>query len=213
MNSDVDLLCVKAEGYPVKVKPKRGVTVHEYSYQQLVAEANAGGLFCLHIVEEALSLSDPFGHLRSLQEEFCYKKSYSREKAEAASIIWYLSSEFCSGKTSKIRKRYVWAIRTLIIADSAENRKPVFGANDLELYSGIKGLSKIIDKRNTIDVESLKNLSRRVVRKYYKLTRPRSLNSEKLVVRWMQGKGRVAGDTPIYIRQISRSDGLGSLYE
>ena len=64
--SDVDLLGIKTDGSITFRKEQKGVTLHEYPFSYLEEKAKSGDLFLLHIVSEALPLSDDLNLLKSL---------------------------------------------------------------------------------------------------------------------------------------------------
>jgi len=199
MTSDTDMLGITIDGNVKRNPSKRGVSFHEYPYKYMEKMCQKGDLFFLHIVSEGVTLKDSLELLVRLQNSFEYKNSYKTEKAEAAAIIWYCHEYRDGAIDDRFRKRLVWSIRTLIIADAAEQKRAIFSSKDLEAYSDISGLRNLIDGRATTDVDELLTYSKKICRKYYKLTRPQNRQTKSLVISWMKKKGSLAGSTPYYL--------------
>lgn len=199
MKSDVDLLAITAKGKIEKNKPKRGVSLHEYPLDFLKEKSESGDLFLLHIVSEGLPLSDPLGLHKQLKDCFTFRQSYKDTKDEAAGILWFCKTYASEANEIRLKKRVIWAIRTLIIADAAEKKIPIFSAKSLEEYSEITNLKHSIDNRNTTSSRELLKLGRKVCKKYHKPIMPRYHKDFSFVIKWMQKKGDISSQTPAYL--------------
>ena len=199
MKSDVDLLAITAKGKIEKNKPKRGVSLHEYPLDFLKERAASGDLFLLHMISEGIPLSDPLGLYEQLKDSFEFPVNYKKIKTEASAILWFCKEFASNSNEVKLKKRIVWAIRTLIIADAAENKIPIFSAKGLENYSEMRGLKKTIDNRNVVSTKVLLDTGRRVRKQYGQQIRPKCRNEFNSILSWMQKKGKVSAQTPSYL--------------
>jgi predicted nucleotidyltransferase len=166
LRSDVDIMGLSEDGRIYIDKSRRGVNLHVYTYKYMTNKAETGDLFALHIVSEGKILHDTFGLIERLTDSFVYKKSYRPEIVESSAIIWYFISRTPKLENIRARKRFVWALRTLIIASAAELRKPIFGSGDLERFSDIPDLKGIIDRRKTVDPRLLAKVGKHAVSKF-----------------------------------------------
>lgn len=212
MKSDVDLLGIKLDGAINLQPPKRGVTLHEYPHDYLREKAKTGNLFLLHLVKESVALSDPLDVLGTLKEDFQFKASYADEKSEAAAVLWYCQNHTLESKKSRLRKRLTWVIRTLVIADAAENKKAVFSSRDIEKYSDMKGLKAVLDNRQKVKLSVIFYYADEVCIKFHKKIRPRRYKIDSVVVGWMLKKGDVAANTPSYLKGKKQSEILDEFY-
>lgn len=164
--SDVDLLAVTDDGPIKNERLAGGVSVYSYPAQLLAKRATAGDLFVLHLLKEGCVLQDSLGVFKSTTQSFKYKDSYIDEITDAY-CVWRFIFERKRLLTRKsVRKRLVWVVRTLVIARSAEDRKPVFSSTDIARYAGISELKEVIDHRNQKDAATLDRVVRRVIRKF-----------------------------------------------
>jgi len=199
-NSDVDLLSIKADGQIRFREEKRNVTLHEYSFSYLLDKAMNGDLFVLHLVSEGESLADDLGLFVKIKEAYEYKDNYDTEKLEASAVATYCLLQNVNFKESFVKKRLIWAIRTLIIASAAEERKPVFSSSMMKEYSDLEGLDHLINNRNRATLFEIKNFTSTVLNKYgtsVKPILPFGIDSDLRVFR---GFGSVANSTPAYVR-------------
>lgn len=117
-------------------------------------KAKDGDLFLLHLITEGKPVFDPSDLFSIIRSDFLYKDTYRKEKIQASMIISLLAdSDYLESRT--VRKRYVWGLRTLLIATAAEARIPIFGSAQLAKWSGISDLKEVIDRRNVISTETL----------------------------------------------------------
>ena len=91
----------------------------------------------------------------------------------------------------------IWVIRTVVIADAAEHKRPIFSSSALEKYSKNKMLKNIIDNRDEVEMSTLISSAGNLVSQYYKRIQPKNQSYES-VVKWMHSKGPIASSTPAY---------------
>jgi len=129
--SDVDLLAIVDEKTLTTLSENK-ISVSIYPQEHITFLAASGDLFALHLVTEAKVLYDAAGAFDKFRSSFKYKPSYSVEKKLASDLGWFLllwSREFSN--TPLLNKRVAWCVRTILIAEAAEQRRPVFSARDL----------------------------------------------------------------------------------
>lgn len=144
--SDVDLILAE-EGYSINSpRDAHGVSVHSYAKGWLEAEASKGSLFAYHVAFEGVALRDDDGFLTRLRASFRKKMSYAEDTEQAALILRMLLEQDWRDN-HEARRRYFWAVRTILICRSAELGTPAFAAASLEALSAIGGLAHHIDSR------------------------------------------------------------------
>lgn len=198
--SDVDMLGITNGNKVQKLPSKSGVSLHCYPYKYLLESARNGDLFLSHIVSEGVALSDEFNFFETLKTSFTYKDNYKKMKDEAAAIIWFCDYSRNSALEENIRKRLVWSIRTLLIADSAEDKLPVFSSKMLEEHADYSGLKKLIDNRSTTELSNLYDASKYVLINFHRRIRPRKRENDFDVHQWLAKKGQVAASTPAFLK-------------
>ena len=145
-NSDVDLLYA-LEGE--KLQPPThasGVSVHRYPKGWLEDSARAGTLFAYHVAFEGVPLEDPEHFIDRLRKMFRAKASYEDE-IKIGALVMKLLLEADWGTNFEARRRFFWALRTVLIALSASKGRPVFATTILEALSGVTGVAALIDNR------------------------------------------------------------------
>jgi len=151
--SDVDLILAE-EGMSLRPSITRhGISVHLYSQDWLEAEALAGSLFCYHVAHEGISLRDEDGFLERLRQQFRKKASY-RAEIETAALILRMLLEKDWGDNLAARRRYFWAIRTILISTAADQNSFLFASTALETFAEIRGLAAHIDAREAATFET-----------------------------------------------------------
>lgn len=130
IHSDFDLLGINdSKDYTVKDVGK--VNFSLYSTSESLKLASEGNLFFLHIIKEGKCLfNDAF--FSQLKESFIYKKSY----LEDAVVAYFLAEKILGHKdiiTNWViaNKRISWCVRTILIALSANEKKPIFSKYEL----------------------------------------------------------------------------------
>lgn len=158
VTSDVDLLGV-IEGSRIHEETAiNGASFYQYPLSTLYKMASSGDLFMLHLVKEAKILHDTASIFKEVCRKFEYKSSYSEEIFAASALMMYIISFVKFEEDYNLRKRLIWCVRTILIARSAERRAPVFSSKDLEDFSSIKKLKRVIDNRDRVDAVVLKNI-------------------------------------------------------
>lgn len=161
MRSDVDLLGI-TEAWRKTDAPYRGTAMYLYDFDYLLKKAALGDLFVCHLVKEGRLLHDTIGTFDRINSEFRYKEEYSAEIKCGSAIIRFLIANVKDLSSTELRKRLVWAIRTILIGRSAENKKAVFSSQALSKFSELKALAGVIDNRYSVDIDDLVTLATRV---------------------------------------------------
>jgi hypothetical protein len=128
--SDTDLLLISPSDAP-QHKSIGHLSMFFYPWQKLIADAREGDLFVCHIVKEAKQVFDPLGQLDALRSEFRLRTSYAREVAHARDLGWFLDRHANTLNSSVVVRRMVWCIRTILIAQLAEQGMPAFAPSVL----------------------------------------------------------------------------------
>ncbi|MFD1949493.1 hypothetical protein ACFSGX_01770 [Sphingomonas arantia] len=207
--SDVDLIhAVEGQGLdePLEIN---GVSLHRYSQGWLTQQATEGSLFSYHVAFEGIGLDDPDSFISKLKSSFRKKPSYSYDAKVAALILQYFIEQDWRG-SDEARKRFVWALRTILICFSAESGSPVFSSASLEALSKTVGLEDIINRRATASVLELTDIGSRVLEKYYpQLSAP---NGESLSD-YLISIGGIARDSARILGEIEAVESSGiSIY-
>jgi len=164
-DSDVDILAAEETGFPGSPKEVNGVSLHRYPQAWLINEAQNGSLFAYHVAFEGISLLDHNNFLLKLKKAICLKGSYEDEKLIAAKIIKLLTNRDWNLR-DELKRRYFWALRTIIISSSAEIGNPIFSSKGLESFSEINGLRNHINNRYNENFNSCKYYGNLVLEKF-----------------------------------------------
>ena len=195
MRSDVDLLGVIEGGAIQKGGAKRGTNLHLYPFHYLKHQSLKGNLFLLHLTHEGIVLHDPLDTFEQVQEAFRFKRSYAKEVREASAVIWYALQPRFDQSMLIVRRRLVWAIRTILIARSAEERQVNFSSKSLEAFSGFSGLKHVIDNRNVEDIDLLVFASKTIARRHGYSARRIDLSRQYIEDEAITKFGRIAAST------------------
>ena len=155
LRSDVDLLGIVENGAIGKEVAARGSSFYHYPLPSLIKGATNGDLFVSHLVHEAKVLHDTVDIFKRVQASFRWRDSYRDERRNSKIIIRFITDRPDSLTKPAVRKRLVWAIRTLIISTAAEQKIPIFGSKDLSSFVSMPYLKGVIEMRNTIEVDDL----------------------------------------------------------
>lgn len=155
LSSDVDLLGIVESGKIESEVATRGASFYAYPSRKILSNSQNGDLFVLHLIKEGRILHDTVDFFDRVSKSFIYKSTYETDIFIAHSVLSYLVTKRSYSNRKEYRKRLIWAVRTILIARSAEKKNPVFSSRDLADFSGISKLKEIIDKRNVIDEKSL----------------------------------------------------------
>lgn len=179
LNSDVDLLGITDSGAIRRTKPARGTNLHLFPFKKLREDAAKGELFLSHLVHEGRVVFDPCDLFEIVRADFQFKQSYASEIRQGTEVALFLISNKSRLDQNFVRKRLVWAIRTMIIARAANDSLPIFGLKDLMKFSGIDALKIVIGRSNVADVDDLIKVSRQVLIK---------MGDHECVSSWPKGK-------------------------
>lgn len=129
--SDVDLLHVTNDDR-VLHSQVAGVSVSSYPLADLKQKAANGDLFLYHVLFEGRPLYDPGGYLEVLKRSFKLRSDYSVEIRRAVDLGWFIIHHRNSiSDEHMIGRRVAWVVRTILIAKSAENGRPIFSRSAL----------------------------------------------------------------------------------
>ncbi len=196
-SSDVDLLGITKTGRPQKGGSYNGNNLHLLPLSLVQADANCGDLFILHLISEAKALYDPENILRGLSHRFRVKSSYEKDILEASAVAAYCIKTSSTLDNIWIRNRLSWAIRTILIARSAEKGERNFSSHALSQFANWPELKFILDHRDTIALEKLSSACRSICKAHGKPTFSCDGASDNLQ---LSSFGKIAAATPEYIR-------------
>jgi predicted nucleotidyltransferase len=157
--SDVDLLGVVEAGEIRGVSIRTGTSFYLYPLNVLRAKSEEGSLFVLHLALEGKVLYDPSARFADVCKHFLYRNSYGQEIREASAAVWFLLEDPGFLQYYLGRKRLIWGLRTILIARSAEQRKPAFSSSALAKLAANPMLESAIDGRFTVPIQMLYDLS------------------------------------------------------
>ncbi|UNK38018.1 hypothetical protein MNR02_16455 [Shinella sp. H4-D48] len=148
--ADTDLLGI-SQNNQVEKHSFGSTSLHIYNFKDLSERSKSGDLFMIHLCLEGQALFDPKDHFELLKYQLDIKRNYFSEKKRAVAIGQLVVNEFRKSKSKPFpARRILWAIRTIIIADSVENNKFSFSTEAISNYSNMVGLFEILrDKRIT----------------------------------------------------------------
>lgn len=129
--SDVDLLHVTNDDR-ASHSQIAGVSVSSYPLVDLKQRAATGDLFLYHVLFEGRPLYDPGEHFEALKRAFKLRSDYSVDIRRAVDLGWFMVHHHHSiPDRHLIGRRVAWVARTILIAKSAENGRPVFSRTAL----------------------------------------------------------------------------------
>lgn len=151
--SDTDLLLISHDEQPRHVQ-KGHLSTSIYPLGDLMKRAQDGDLFVCHIVREAIAIYDPLDQLALLRTHFVLRESYRQEIQNASDLGRFIVDYGHSSKlTSLVNRRIAWCIRTILIARSAELKKPVFSAAELSVRADSENVMRVIKNKDTDRVD------------------------------------------------------------
>lgn len=160
--SDVDLLLALADDELRAPTSTRGVSLHRYPQSWLEKSARGGTLFSYHVAFEGLALEDPDDFLGRLRGLFVAKSTYEDELALGA-LVMRLLLEKDWGANFAARRRFFWALRTVLIANSTRVGAPKFDSDILERQSAIPGVAALINARESAPFEACRRIGLQVI--------------------------------------------------
>lgn len=165
-SSDVDLLAIVDTGKIRQEVSHNGISLFHYPISYLREKSENGDLFLLHITKEGKILHDTAKVFQSICERFNFKISYQPEIVDGSAIIWFLLENRYLLLNNLFRKKLIWAIRTILIAKSAEKRDAIFSSAALAVFSHNEQVKNVIDNLYEVDTSCLIKVSRYVVKKF-----------------------------------------------
>jgi hypothetical protein len=88
-----------------------------------------------------------------LRSAFHYRANYRREALRAATLGWFLIAHGADLNPQLVNRRAAWCVRTILIAEAAERRTPVFAAEDLARMSGDDAVRAIIRRKSSAELD------------------------------------------------------------
>nr|WKF55579.1 hypothetical protein HUO10_000023 [Paraburkholderia busanensis] len=152
--SDVDLFAISDDDqYQMIVQSKTNIA--SYPRELALERAKQGDLFMLHIVSESKTLYDTNNELLTLKNSFVFKNSYLPEIKFASDIAHMLIDHAnTSNNYSFINKRIAWCVRTILIAQAANERLSIFSAARLAEFSKSPLTLPLIKGKNNNEFKS-----------------------------------------------------------
>ncbi len=129
--SDVDVLSITNESH-FRTFSHGKLNVSFYPEEKILEDAQKGALFVLHIVREAVVIYDSYNFNLKLREQFELRNDYGREIRHASDLGWFLIKSAGWFRDSQlVNRRLSWCVRTILIAITAQEGRPVFSPHDL----------------------------------------------------------------------------------
>lgn len=207
--SDTDLLMINLEDETRHVSVGH-LSLFIYPWRQLEHDARTGDLFVCHLVHEAKPLVDPDDYLLRLQQAFSFRASYQDDIRRAADLGWYLVHFGDDLNSALLAKRVLWCVRTVLIAQSAERRVPVFAPHRLAEEARSEAAREILLRRHDQHDDTT---IRRLLRSFLKAEAPPPDDSDdrsraEFIQRFVATSNKVALQT-LRQEEDSRSDYTG----
>jgi len=147
--SDTDLLLISHDDRPQHVQ-KGHLSTSIYPLDDLLRRAQQGDLFVCHIVREAKAIYDPTNQLDLLRDHFILRASYAPEITQASDLGWFIVDYGHEARfQSLLNRRIAWCVRTILIAKSAEQKRPVFSAAELAAFAASSDVLRLIKNKET----------------------------------------------------------------
>ncbi|WP_426746737.1 nucleotidyltransferase domain-containing protein [Pseudomonas aeruginosa] len=152
-DSDTDLFAITDDdSYKMLVNGKTNIAC--YPVDLALSRTASGDLFFMHIVMEAVPLYDPQEEFQRVKREFKFKENYQEEISNASELGHaLLLNEESTSDFSLYNKRIIWCIRTILIARSAEEKRPKFSASDLSHHFSDQNIGKLISIKDSDQYE------------------------------------------------------------
>jgi predicted nucleotidyltransferase len=166
--SDVDLLFITAEQHP-RHRMVSNLSLSLYPITTLLERAADGDLFICHLAYEAKPIYDPAGEFARVRAAFQFRDSYDREVRHASDLGWLLGRFADTLPNSSLaNRRIAWCVRTILIARSAERRRPVFSPSELAKFSADSTVANLILQKssNAAPSKAVLELLRRFLQKW-----------------------------------------------
>ncbi|MCT4624028.1 MAG: nucleotidyltransferase domain-containing protein [Schleiferiaceae bacterium] len=147
-SSDTDLFLI-TDNDAIKHDAVGGLSSSYYPLHRVKEMAEGGNLFLYHVLHEGIILYDPKQIFETLKNDFCFLDSYQHVATEAAAIGWMIVNHPNHAAQSPIlRRRIAWCVRTILIAQSANRRSPVFSRDQLCKISSSIHVSSLIQQKD-----------------------------------------------------------------
>lgn len=149
--SDTDLLMLTTESGPPRHSMMGNVSLSIYARSDFAARAAAGDLFAWHVLFEGRPIYDPAQRFATLRKQFRLKSDYSAEIGHGIGVAWLIvrfGSRYAA--SSLAARRAAWAVRTVLIAKTAEAGRPRFAANDLAEFASIDAVPRLINQKRCV---------------------------------------------------------------
>lgn len=161
--SDVDLLLVSTDRGPPLHTAMGQVSLTTYAFADLAEKAEHGDLFVWHCLFEGRAIHDPEHLFDDLRARFRLRASYASDIGHGAGVGWLLAHFGQSMPNAALAaRRATWAVRTILIAQSAESGTPKFAAQQLQALAPISETERLIRLKtgSTFDAAAAADLRR-----------------------------------------------------
>ena len=134
-DSDMDILMVTSELRPKHVSASH-MSFSFYPVKYLEKKAREGDLFVCHLIKEAKVFFDEKDIFEKIRKKFRLRDSYDAEVTKASALGWFIVRHGKSFENiNTANRRIAWCVRTILIARTAEARKPIFAAKALAKFA------------------------------------------------------------------------------
>lgn len=191
-DSDVDLIYA-LNGEELQAPTyANGISVHRYPKLWLEKQAKRGALFAYHIAFEGVALEDPEGFLDRLRHTYRPKASYEEEIVVGTLVMKLLLATDWESNF-EARRRFFWALRTVLIAETADDGSPIFSPALHEARSCVRGVADLIDHREEADFANCRAIGEGILARYL---RPELINLDgEALRRQLMDRGGIARDS------------------
>lgn len=147
--SDTDLLLVSTDRCRPLHTSMGQVSLTTYGFAELAKKGEDGDLFVWHCLFEGRSIYDPEHLFDDLRARFRLRASYARDIGHGVAVGWLLARFGQSMPNAALAaRRATWAVRTILIARSAELGSPKFAAKELKALAPISETERLIQLKN-----------------------------------------------------------------
>lgn len=127
-----------------------------YPMRHLLKSARSGDLFVCHLVQEAKVLHDDQGRFEKIRQEFKLRDSYGLEVKKASELGWFLIRHGQNFENiATVNRRIAWCVRTILIARTAEARRPIFAVEALAHFARSAEAGQLIRHKSSNDLDNL----------------------------------------------------------
>ena len=145
--SDVDILLIGDKAF--SRERDQNVCISRYPADLLSRFASDGALFALHLFEEGIVYSDPYGHFEKARAKYQAPVSYLGLRAELSRLANVLDVDVDQYQKSPawLNRVGLYVLRSALFAKFAENGTPTFSMRGIAQALGDEGLLEIYARK------------------------------------------------------------------